>query len=937
MESIRERTKLIANSIDSAITWAKQQDDEVIQSSVESALLTQKRALTTIQRAIKKRPSIAVFGQSQVGKSYLIQNLAKPDNEKFLKIYAGDKNPVVNFLTEMNPDGGQESTGLVTRFTTKKSKINSLYPYKVELFTQLDIACILINSYWSDLKDYGDSGNNDDIEKAKINIENLINNKTSNDLEEYDIFNFINYVQKNFKDTYIIRDLERIGYFNQLYPCLNSLKCEDRWSVLEILWGNNKFITDIFKRLSDNIALLKFSRILSLPKEALSPNTSTILDVERVRELFDADATNINVLVNQKDIISINRSILSILTKEVNLQVENSFSEEGDRNFMLHSDLLDFPGSKSREKIPLSVFNNNTSEQKLQVLIRGKVSYLFDTYTNSLGVATLIYCMDDSPPEEKEAPSRLYKWVSKYVGQNKDERTKNLVKSKELVNNNGNKIDHLSPLLIALTKFNVEINKVIPGKETNIESHDSKWNARIKENFINFMSRPVDDKWINEWTANQQNFNFVFPIRDPLYSQATFEGFETDGKETMIRPERLDAMNSIGISFKGSSHVQKHIMEPKKIWQELSSPNGSGVKHFSSYLGRCSDPILSETRFNFELDRINRNLKSVIKPHIISGNFDDDLKIALKESSVAFTSLISLANRKDNILPKLLNNTLISDTEIWKIVYDSIFKKESSLENDKNKIDVNVKQSFEDFGVVIKSDSTKEEVINTLKEIYEGLSLEEIREIILDYIHFDINNIDQLLFHEKGGGDQSLADEIIKYWVNKCINFTINDDLIKKLSDNQGEAFKTLVNEILKSRERLDLKNRIESIIDNIQMGTITNLDIDLVASCCSKILNTFLSSAGWFLSDEDNKPILQNSERPIFSELAKDFDIEKLNYNQNTQTRTYFKEWSFGCRKVFEENVRYEYGLNGKTNISNNGILKDILEILTKDMVLSE
>lgn len=937
MESIRERTELISNSIDDVIKWAKKQDDEVIQSSVENALITQKRALTTIQRALKKRPSIAVFGQSQVGKSYLIQNLAKPDNEKFLKIYAGDKNPVVNFLTEMNPDGGQESTGLVTRFTTKKSKVNPSYPYQVELFTQLDIACILINSYWSDLKDFEDSVSSDDIEKAKINIESLINNETFNDLDEYDIYNFIDYVLKNFKDIYLIRDLKRIGYFNQLYDSLNSLKCEKRWSVLEILWGNNKFITEIFKLLSENIAQLKFSRDLFLSKDALSPNTTTILDVERVRELFDADAKHINVLVNEDDVVPISRSILSILTKEVNLQIENSFSEEGDRDFMLHSDLLDFPGSKSREKIPLSVFNNNTSEQKLQLLIRGKVSYLFDKYTNSLGVATLIYCMDNNPPEEKEAPSRLYKWVSKYVGENKDERTKKLDKSKELVNKNGHKADYLSPLLIALTKFNVEINNVIPGKETNIERHDSKWEARIKENFINFMSRPVEDKWIIDWTAKQQNFNFVFPIRDPLYSQATFEGFETDGKETKIRPERLDAMNSIGISFKGSSYVQKHIIEPKDVWQELSSPNGSGVKHFSKYLSKCSDPILSETRFNFELDRVNKNLKSVIKPHIISGNLDEDLKIAKKESSVAFTSLISLANRKDNILPKLLNNILITDTEIWKIVYDSIFKKKTPEENDKNVIDINVKQSFEDLGVIVKNETTKEEILNTLKEIYDGLSLEEIREIILDFINFDINNIDQLLFHEKVDEDESLTDEIIKYWVNKCINFTINDDLIKRLSDNQGEAFKALVNEILKSRERQNLKGKIESVIDNIQIGTITNLDIDLVASCCSKILNTFMSTAGWFLSDEDNKPILPNSEQPIFSEFAKDFDIDNLNYNQNNQTRIYFKEWSYGCRKVFEENVRYEYGVNGKTNVSGNAFLKETLDELNKDKVLSE
>jgi hypothetical protein len=937
MDRIKERTKLISSNIDDALKWAKKQDDEVIQSSLENALLTQKRSLITVERALNKRPSIAVFGQSQVGKSYLIQNLAKPDDEKFLKIYAGDKNPLINFLTEMNPDGGQESTGLVTRFTTKKTNVNPSYPFQIELFTQLDIACVLINSYWSDLKDYEESINDDDIQKAKISLENLVIGEAFNDITEYDTFNFINYVLKNFKDVYLIRDLNKIGYFRHLYTTLSYIKCEERWRFLEILWGNNKFITEIFKLLSENIANLKFSNNLSLPLDALSPNTTTILDVERVRELFEYKARSINVLINESETKSINLSILSILTKEVNLQIANSFTQKGDRNFMLHSDLLDFPGSKSREKIPLTVFNNNTSEQKLQLLIRGKVSYLFDTYTNSLGVATLIYCMDDSPPEEKEAPSRLYKWISKYVGENKNERNKKLNKSRELVNKKGNISDHLSPLLIALTKFNVEINKVIPGKETNIESHDSKWNARIKENFINFMSRPVDDKWIINWTDDQQNFNFVFPIRDPLYSQATFEGFETDGKETKIRPERQDAMNSIGISFKGSNYVQKHIMEPQEIWNELSSPNGSGVKHFSKYLNQCSDPILSDTRFNFELDRINKNVKSVLKPHVISGNLDEDLRVALKESSVAFTSIISLANRKDNILQKLLKNILISDTEIWQLIYDNIFKMQSLKENDANNLDINIKQSFEDLGININNNSTKDEILDGLKEIYDGLSLKEIRDIIMEFINFDINNIDDLLFHGKTDTEDNLADEIIKYWVNKCINFLINDDLIKKLSENQEEAFKSLINEILKSRERLGLKKEIEDILDYVQTGTISNLDIDLVASCSSKILNRFILSAGWFMSEEQYKPTLPNYQHPIFSEFAKDYNIDSLNYKQKINTRIFFKEWSFGCRKIFEENVRYDYGLSGKNNVSSNSVLKNILESLNNDKVLSE
>lgn len=938
MEEIKKRTSELSKSIGLINTWAASQEDKVIQSSVKNALQTQERALITIERSIKKRPAIAVFGQSQVGKSYLIQNLAKPDEEKFLKIYAGENNPNVNFLTEMNPDGnGKESTGLVSRFTTSKIKTNPSYPFKAELFNQLDIAAILINSYWSDLKDYEDSIDEKEITKAHDKFESFITEVKEDDLQDYDIFYFIQYVLNNFKDAYLIRELKKVGYFTELLTNLTLIKSQDRWGVLEILWGNNKFITQIFKMLSEGISKLKFNNHVYLPLEALSPNNKTILDVERVRELFNNKEDDLNLLLCDETVVSIGRSILSVLTKEVNLQIVNSFTQGCDQEFMLQSDLLDFPGSKSREKIPLSVFNNNTTEQKLQLLIRGKVSYLFDIYTNSLGVATLVYCMDNNPPEEKEAPTRLYKWVSRYVGESLEERTKKLEKALALVNQQDPSVSQLSPLLIALTKFNVEINKVIPGQETNIGTHDSKWEARINENLISFMSRPVDDKWISNWTQSQKNFNFIFPIRDPLYSQAAFEGFELKGKELKIRPEREDAMNSIGLSFEGSGLVQRHIINPKEVWSELSSPNGSGVKHFSKHLTHCSNPIITGTRLNYELDRIGKNLESIVKPHIISGNINEDLLKAKKDSSIAYTGVIGLANRKDNILSQLLQNLLVTDTEIWKLIYDNIFKYQEETQDIKDEVGVNVRQSFEDLGVYITTDSTKTEILNQIESLYEGHSYNEIRELILDFINFDIENIDTLLFKDKIESENNLADEVIKYWVNKSIDFTLNNHLIKKLNEKQEEAFRSLINEILKSRDRFKLKQKIEVIIDDIQIGTITNSDIDLVASCCSKILNSFVFSAGWFMTDDESKPLRPQSNKPVFSTHAEEYNIQNLEYTQNQHKKVFFREWSFGCKSIFEENVKYDYGINGQINTSNNNLLNKVIESLNKDRTLSE
>ena len=68
-------------------------------------------------RAAAERPMcVAVFGASQAGKSYLVSSLATRPGEPLLAAY-GDQR--LNFLQDLNPPGGKESTGLVSRFTAR--------------------------------------------------------------------------------------------------------------------------------------------------------------------------------------------------------------------------------------------------------------------------------------------------------------------------------------------------------------------------------------------------------------------------------------------------------------------------------------------------------------------------------------------------------------------------------------------------------------------------------------------------------------------------------------------------------------------------------------------------------------------------------------------------------------------------------------------------
>lgn len=930
----KEIEKLVTVA-DNALSWANQNNDEIIKSNLLANIKGVRRTLNTLNNATKKRPAIAIFGQSQVGKSYLVQNLTKPDDSKLLEIKVSDKGENVNFLTEMNPDGGRESTGLVTRFTSANEITDNDFPIELELFGQFDIAAILINSFWSDLKDFDDDEIHAEVEDLKekiLNFQNVSNDEITSPSED-DAFLFCNYILENFKDIFLIKELLKTGYISDIQNKIYKIPFNQRWEFLQIFWGGNKFITELFKMLSDEIGKLNFYKDLKVELGAVSPNTTTILDVERIKELFSDEKKDfIRLKLPNGEIKTCNRSVLSILTKEVQLKIANSFEEDETRQFLNSSDILDFPGSKSREKIPLKVFNENTTEQKLQVLVRGKVSYLFDTYTSNLGVSTLLYCMDDNPPEEKEAPHRLYKWVKKYIGQNIDERTQTFTKTTDLLSQNGLNPNTISPLFLVLTKFNVEINKVVTGKETSIEAHDSKWFARIQENFVNFMMRAVEDKWALNWSKEQQFFQHIFPVRDPMYSQATFSGFELSEKETEVRPERVEALKAMKISFVGSEIINNHLIDPKRTWAEISTPNSFGLNILTENLNYSAHTCVFLAKLEIEISKVKNELLSVLKPHLISGDINADLVKAKSEAARSYASVIGLANKPNGILNKMLTNLVISDTEIWNVVYDYIFLNQHNDHEDDTEIQ-NAVASIQDMGVNLFESITYEELIRELKNIYDGLSEEEIIEIMNDFIEVDLKTIVKSLNPKSNNSNNSsITDIVISHWMNKLTLYSLENKDVDSLTDQQREAFRSIINQIIKSKDRFALNAIINNTINDIKHGAVSSNDIDLVASCVSKILNKFTFSAGLVFADEQEKPLLKDSDRKVFSQIAQENGVKDLHFFKNKNEKTFLINWSQAIKLIYEENVRYDYGFSESFNSERNSNLEKLINILEKN-----
>lgn len=86
------------------------------------------RALRKEAATAARKMCVGVFGPSQSGKSYLISALAQ-DADGSLLAALGDES--ADFIQDINPAGGKESTGLVTRFTLTPSGAPTMFPVKL--------------------------------------------------------------------------------------------------------------------------------------------------------------------------------------------------------------------------------------------------------------------------------------------------------------------------------------------------------------------------------------------------------------------------------------------------------------------------------------------------------------------------------------------------------------------------------------------------------------------------------------------------------------------------------------------------------------------------------------------------------------------------------------------------------------------------------------
>ncbi|HAS51854.1 MAG TPA: hypothetical protein DCS21_08985, partial [Gammaproteobacteria bacterium] len=484
--------------------WLDEYPDRVGQ---EKAGLTKEfRRLTAqarrLHQAVQRPMCAGVFGPSQSGKSYLISALARKGNAPLLADFAGQE---IDFIRDINPEGGRESTGLVTRFTLQTTPgATPAAPVQMRLLTQTDLVKMIGNTYYSDC----DHSDDELLTQSQVNellarLTPLAQATAVDPLTTEDVFDLQAYFERYFKGQERVR-LLRHGYWEQAAQLAPRLRIAERAKLFSIIWGEVDAFSQLYMRLYNGLQGLNFATDAQAGLEALIPREQSIIDVQTLKGLGTGGGGTLTLIGTNGARVTLPRSEVTALIAELRIVIS-----EQPWDFFQHTDLLDFPGARSREQIK-DLPNFLQGQDALQGLfLRGKVAYLFERYCAEQELTSMLLCIGPSNQEVKTLPEMVYDWIASTHGATPELRSQ-----------------QPTALFLVLTKFDMEFEE-----KAGEKSPEGRWTTRLDSSLINFFGK--QHEWPRQWDT-QGVFRNSYWLRNPNFKAKHIFDYE-DNREIGVR------------------------------------------------------------------------------------------------------------------------------------------------------------------------------------------------------------------------------------------------------------------------------------------------------------------------------------------------------------------------------------------------------------------
>ncbi|MFM7305971.1 MAG: virulence factor SrfC family protein, partial [Alphaproteobacteria bacterium] len=385
-EALAKSCDAVADAAHGAIEWIAQAGDVVREEGPALARDFRREGLRArkLANAARRPMCVSVFGPSQQGKSYLIASLARKEG-KPTTIRFGEE--LRGFNRDINPDGGKESTGLVTRFTTRP--VNGLpgMPVVCRMLSETDIVKIMANAFMEDFdRDTVIPLDGAVIEASLAKARAKAAPAAVGRLNEDDIYDLFEYFERYFLNHPAHLALKP-GAWREIESLAPRLAIADRVELFGLLWNNTPTMTATALKLVQALAQLDFPEEACCPMLTVEPKAQSIIDVETMSLLGKGDGDPVPVATRAGRRAELPRAVLTAVVAELQLQLEDK-----PFDFFDYTDLLDFPGARGREKYNAAKAEEVAQTDLFMLLRRGKVAYLYQRYLAEQELTSMLLC-----------------------------------------------------------------------------------------------------------------------------------------------------------------------------------------------------------------------------------------------------------------------------------------------------------------------------------------------------------------------------------------------------------------------------------------------------------------------------------------------------------------------------------------------------------------
>ena len=853
-------------NIDKSLRWIKEFRPEHYNQRFLQ-LVEERRKLRILNNAARNNPGIAAFGQSQVGKSYLMNCILRDGETPFL---VESPKGIHNFVDEINPiGGGAEATGVVTRFSSYNRHPEDYeyeLPIRMRALNVRDILMILCDSYFNQFNDYTVDGENEISAFCDTICEKYASQPDSPNsvLTPDDMLEMKLYFKQHVNNGQVYSG--RTAFFDRLALIIDRIPVTDYVNIFSILWHHELEFTKLFKTCISILQRIQFAEYVYLPIEAVlheGVKEDTIMSVSCLQLLYDDRSNDFITDVfgdrasNFIKLGTFTKSEMCTICSEVVVKIGDSFmkstgkydkrnikeecinllpSGEISMSVLNDADLLDFPGARPPEKGKISSLTGNDTTLMYSFL-RGKVDYLFNKYNEEQSINILLYCHHQKNNDATQMRHLLERWVNDYVGDTPEKRASFIQKTE------------VSPLFHIGTMWNTDLeSSANPTVGNTPKSVLNRWNARFEDLLLNKCFHTQDVDWVKNWDGIGRSFNNCYMLRDFAFSKNVYSGFEDTGKEQsmLISEEYYELMREMFCKSNEQTHL---FSNPNLAWDTSASIGNDGSLYIIEQLSKVASRIqhAREGQIQQRYSQILNTLYSIMKEYYITDDTTELLSVNIHKANSIFRELEFTCQEHPDYFGHLLQSLQLTEAESFKEVHRLIPELGKVVHDPGTIPDYELIRKRCNFFAGCKNES---EMWTTFIQSYRFRDKEEAS----DYLK--MKKIDsQKLFKGvslKRKNSAIIADDLVKLWQN-------NISSVQFMNTNAGNdrmdeiVLTDLVNCVISTAQSVNIVERIEhEIADYVDILNTSNINEDLIADMIATTISDFVMDFGYRYLEEE-------------------------------------------------------------------------------------